>query len=125
MPLLLVSETSFAFPYGKFGIKLIEVSEADTSQTCHNCHVRDKAARKTQGMFECKNCRSECNADYNGSMNIMQRALGILSKVGGILDYPRTSGDCRQKQNDHRGIPHASAMGVVTITNIERNVEIT
>ena len=70
------------------GIKVIEVSEAYTSQTCHNCHVRDKAARKTQGMFECKNCRSECNADYNGSMNIMQRALGILSKVGGILIIP-------------------------------------
>ena len=94
------------------GIKVIEVSEAYTSQTCHNCHVRDKAARKTQRMFECKNCGSQCNADYNGSMNIMQRALGILSKVG-HLDYPRTSGDCRQEQDDHRGIPHALAVGVV------------
>lgn len=70
------------------GIKVMEVSEAYTSQTCHNCHVRDKAARKTQGLFECGNCGSSINADYNGSMNIMQRALGMLSKVGGILTIP-------------------------------------
>jgi len=71
------------------GIKVIEVSEAYTSQTCHNCHVRDKTARKTQGLFICKNCRLDTNADYNGSMNIMQRALGILSKAGGTLTIPK------------------------------------
>jgi IS605 OrfB family transposase len=70
------------------GIKVMEISEAYTSQTCHNCHVRDKDARKTQGLFQCKNCRLGTNADYNGSMNIMQRALGILSRVGGILTLP-------------------------------------
>ena len=26
---------------------------------------------------------------------------------------PETSGDCRQEQDDHRGIPHALAVGVV------------
>jgi len=70
------------------GISVLEVSEAYTSQTCHNCHVRDRAARKTQGLFRCKNCGLQTNADYNGSMNIMQRALGILSKVGGTLTIP-------------------------------------
>src|SRR5206468_6674673 len=78
------------------GIKVLEVSEAFASQTCHNCHVRDRNARMSQGLFECNNCGLETNADYNGSMNIMQRALGILSRVGDSLDYPRTSGDCRQ-----------------------------
>jgi putative transposase len=71
------------------GIKVLEVSEAYTSQTCHNCHVRDKNARKTQGHFKCGNCRLETNADYNGSMNIMQRALGILSRAGGQLTSPK------------------------------------
>jgi putative transposase len=70
------------------GIKVIEVSECYTSQTCHNCHTRDKAARRVQGLYECKNCKVSCNADYNGSMNIMQRALGILSSVGGTLTNP-------------------------------------
>jgi putative transposase len=70
------------------GIKVLEVSEAYTSKTCHNCHIRDKTARKTQGLFQCKNCKTECNADYNGSRNILQRALGLLSKAGGTLTIP-------------------------------------
>jgi len=70
------------------GIKVIEISEAYTSQTCHHCHVVDKNARKTQELFMCKNCGLRTNADYNGSMNIMQQALGILSKVGGHLTSP-------------------------------------
>jgi putative transposase len=70
------------------GIKVMEISEAYTSQACHNCHIRDKNARETQGLFRCKNCGLETNADYNGSMNIMQRALGTLSKVGGMLTLP-------------------------------------
>ncbi len=73
------------------GIKVIEVSEAYTSQTCHNCHVRDKTARKTQGLFKCENCGLNTNADYNGSRNILQRALGVLSKVGGTLTIPELS----------------------------------
>ena len=64
------------------GIKVIEVSEAYTSQTCHNCHVRDKTARKTQGLFICKNCGLDTNADYNGSMNIMQRAWEYFPRQG-------------------------------------------
>ncbi len=68
------------------GIRVMEISEAWTSQTCHHCHERGE--RKTQGLFVCKICGLETNADYNGSMNIMQRALGILSKVGGILTIP-------------------------------------
>ncbi|MEW6604331.1 MAG: transposase [Thermoproteota archaeon] len=67
------------------GIKVMEVSEVWTSQTCHNCRVRDKTARETQGLFHCRNCGLQVNADYNGSMNIMQRALGIHSSAGGTL----------------------------------------
>jgi putative transposase len=64
------------------GIKVVEISEAYTSQTCHNCYARNKAARITQGLYQCSNCQISFNADYNGSMNIMHRALGILSSVG-------------------------------------------
>ncbi|MEW5840835.1 MAG: transposase [Thermoproteota archaeon] len=71
------------------GIQVMEISEAYSSQTCHRCNRRDKAARKTQGLFRCSSCGLETNADYNGSMNIMQRALGILSKAGGLLAYPK------------------------------------
>ncbi len=68
------------------GIRVMEISEAWTSQMCHHCH--EKGERKTQGFFRCKHCGLETNADYNGSMNIMQRALGILSRAGGILTIP-------------------------------------
>ena len=70
------------------GIRVLEVSEAYTSQTCHRCGKRSKSARKTQGLYVCDGCRLDTNADYNGSMNIMQRALGILSNVGGTLTIP-------------------------------------
>jgi putative transposase len=68
------------------GIGVMEISEAYTSQTCHNCYQRSKTARVTQGLYRCNNCKREMNADENGSRNILQRALGVLSKAGGLLN---------------------------------------
>ncbi len=70
------------------GIRVLEMPESYTSQTCFNCHTRNKTARKTQGLFECGNCRVKTNGDYNGAMNILQRGFGILSSLGGFLTYP-------------------------------------
>ncbi|HXX98647.1 MAG TPA: zinc ribbon domain-containing protein [Candidatus Bathyarchaeia archaeon] len=56
-------------------IRALEISEADTSNTCFNCRTKDKKARKTQGLFQCGNCSIRTNADYNGAMNILQRGL--------------------------------------------------
>jgi putative transposase len=67
------------------GIKVMEISEAYSSQTCHNCHIRDKAARKAPGLFVSRNCGLDTNADYNGSTNIMQRALRPAVKGRGTL----------------------------------------
>jgi hypothetical protein len=64
--------------------------------------------KKQYPLILSKNCGLNTNADYNGSRNILQRALGILSKVGGTLTIP-----CRQEQSDHERIPHASAVRVV------------
>ena len=72
-------------------IRTLEISEADTSNTCFNCHTKDKKARKTQGLFQCGNCSIRTNADYNGAMNILQRGVGILSTLGGFLTYPEPS----------------------------------
>jgi transposase len=60
------------------GIKVIKVSENWTSQTCRKCNQR--ATRKTQGLFICKECGEE-NADRNAAFNIAYRALGYISKV--------------------------------------------
>lgn len=71
------------------GLRVMEVSEAYTSQTCHNCYHRSKTARITQGLYRCKNCGKEYNADENGSRNILHRALGVQSSVGGVLTLPK------------------------------------
>jgi hypothetical protein len=70
-------------------IRALEISEADTSNTCFNCHTKDRKARKTQGLFQCVNCSIRANADYNGAMNILQRRFGILSTLGRFLTYPK------------------------------------
>jgi len=61
------------------GIKVIQVSEASTSQYCRKCS--QKGARKIQGLFTCAKCGEE-NADRNAAFNIAYRPLGYISKVG-------------------------------------------
>ena len=73
------------------GIRTLEISEPDTSNTCFNCRTKDKKARKTQGLFQCGNCSIRTNADYNEAMNILQRGVGILSTLGAFLTYPEPS----------------------------------
>jgi putative transposase len=70
------------------GIKVIQVSEAWTSQLCRKCY--QKGVRKIQGLFECKNCSIEDNADRNAAFNIAQRALGYISKVGATVNMSLT-----------------------------------
>jgi putative transposase len=68
------------------GIKVIQVSEAWTSQYCIKCY--QKGARKIQGLFTCAKCGEE-NADRNAAFNIAYRALGYISKVGVSVDIPK------------------------------------
>jgi putative transposase len=70
------------------GIKVIELSEAWTSQTCSKC--REKGHRKTQGLFVCDHCCSEDNADRNAAFNIAKRGLVYTSKLGVVVNLPRT-----------------------------------
>lgn len=69
------------FPHYKFkqllryklkerGLPLVEVDEAYTSQTCSKCGEKGERYR---GRFRCSG--TEMDADYNGAVNIGQRAL--------------------------------------------------
>src|SRR5918995_381332 len=69
------------------GIKVIEVSEAWTSQYCKTCN--QKGIRKIQGLFQCQTC-GEDNADRNAAFNIAKRGLGQASNLGATVDMPRT-----------------------------------
>ena len=64
------------------GIKVIQVSEARTSQYCRKCY--QKGAWKIQGLFTCAK-RDEENAAFN----IVYRALGYISKVGVTVNMPK------------------------------------
>jgi len=68
------------------GIKVIQVSEARTSQYCRKCY--HKGVRKIQGLFTCLKCGEE-NADRNAAFNIAYRALGYISKVGVTVNMPK------------------------------------
>ena len=46
-----------------------------TSQKCHKCQYTSKKNRENQAVFVCKKCSWTGNADYNASMNILERAL--------------------------------------------------
>ena len=73
------------------GIKVIQVSEAYTSQFCRKCY--QKGERKIQGLFRCINCniKSE-NADRNAAFNIAYRGLGYISKLGVTVNILKTFG---------------------------------
>ncbi|NHV97098.1 MAG: IS200/IS605 family element transposase accessory protein TnpB [Thaumarchaeota archaeon] len=69
------------------GIKLIKVSEKNTSKTCHRC---GHTGLRIGSLFKCPKCGYSSNADYNGAMNILKRATGYMPIAGAPLTVPRT-----------------------------------
>jgi len=68
------------------GISVIQLQEAFTSQTCHFCHSEGR--RPYRGLFKCPSCGHQYNADYNGAVNIAERALEYISEVGAVGSPP-------------------------------------
>lgn len=56
------------------GIEFIKVNPAFTSQTCSQCGFKHKDNRKLES-FKCLNCGYETDADFNASVNILQRVV--------------------------------------------------
>jgi putative transposase len=57
----------------EYGIQIVEINPAYTSQTCNNCGYVDKENRKTQEQFECRLCGYKLNADVQASRNLIKR----------------------------------------------------
>jgi putative transposase len=81
---------NIGFPFYKFskfieykakwlGIKVIKISEKYTSKICHRC---GSIGLRVRSLFKCLNCNYQCNADYNGAMNILKRAMGYMPIAG-------------------------------------------
>jgi IS605 OrfB family transposase len=73
-------------PYAKFkdklrskaelyGISIYFVDEAYTSQTCCTCGIIRKANRVKRGLYRCKSCGIERNADINAAINIVKKVV--------------------------------------------------
>ena len=62
----------------QFGIQIVAVNPAYTSQECSRCHYVSKDNRKTQKDFVCRHCHYSCNADVNAGRVINQRRSLML-----------------------------------------------
>ncbi|MCX7911181.1 MAG: RNA-guided endonuclease TnpB family protein [Endomicrobia bacterium] len=57
----------------EYGIEVVYVNPAYTSQICSNCEYVDKENRKSRNKFECKYCGKKLHADVNASRNLLDR----------------------------------------------------
>ncbi len=70
------------------GIRVVKVSERDTSKTCSICGMVKKSNRKHRGLYRCK-CGNTMNADVNGAMNILKKYLQenkISRSIGSVAE---------------------------------------
>ncbi|WP_448587438.1 RNA-guided endonuclease TnpB family protein [Thermocrinis sp.] len=57
-----------------FGIEIVEVNPAYTSQECSRCGYVDERNRKSTEEFECRACGKRIHAQVNGARNIGRRS---------------------------------------------------
>ncbi|MBC7112856.1 MAG: transposase [Candidatus Methanomethyliales bacterium] len=69
---------------------VVKISEKNTSKICHKCGFK---GLRVGSLFKCFNCGYSCNADYNGAMNILKRAMGYMPVAGAALPQPKTRYD--------------------------------
>jgi IS605 OrfB family transposase len=70
----------------KFGVKLVLVNPAYTSQTCHNClHIHPVPGKSYRSgkFFACGHCGWSGDADLNGSLNISALAAAAINQPRG------------------------------------------
>ena len=87
----------------KFGVKLVLVNPAYTSQTCHRClhvhPVQGKSYRSGKS-FRCGHCGWSGDADENGAINIAALGRFINSPGGsGALSCLLQNGELRATEN--------------------------
>ncbi|MBU3896690.1 MAG: transposase [Nanoarchaeota archaeon] len=74
------------------GIPVIRMNEHGTSKTCSRCS--EIGIRKNQGLFICKNCGYQVNADYNATKNMYNRSMKHVF-VDGVVLQPKS---CLEQQ---------------------------
>lgn len=67
-------QTKISYKAEMYGVPVVLVNPAYTSQQCSQCGCIDKKNRNTQEHFDCVACGYVAHADYNASLNIRARA---------------------------------------------------
>ena len=70
------------------GILVIEVPEYNTSRRCSCCGSMN-TSRPSRGLFVCKDCGYQINADVNGAQNILKRAVSYMLTAGALMTEPK------------------------------------
>jgi len=78
------------------GIKIVRINERGSSKTCSKCGHQDKLNRKTQGLFKCKQCGFELNADANGVRNIIKFSDGYTLPERAVSESAQNSESIRE-----------------------------
>ena len=65
----------------EFGIEIIEINPAYTSQTCSNCGYVSPKNRKSQSVFICEFCNKKQNSDINAAKNIFLRSSQEIGNI--------------------------------------------
>lgn len=63
-----------------YGIEIVEVNPAYSSQECSSCGYVDRKNRKDTQRFECVLCGKKANAQVNGAKNLLKRA-SLLGEI--------------------------------------------
>ncbi len=66
---------SIEYKAGLYGITVHFVDEAYISQRCLSCGTVKKSSRVYRGLYRCKTCGMERNADINGAINILRKVV--------------------------------------------------
>jgi putative transposase len=77
----------------EYGIRVLVVSEAFTSQTCPLCGQRHKNARFVRGLFKCHREGVVMNADLVGAFNILKKVVKTITpSLSGFYAQRRGNG---------------------------------
>ena len=73
----------------RYGIQVVKVCEAYSSQTCHACGQVARSNRKTRGSYSCS-CGWHAHADINSCANLFQTAFHVspLKRSSGDVASP-------------------------------------
>lgn len=103
-----------------YNIEVEFIDPRNTSKGCSACGHIDAQNRQTQAKFECTNCGTKMNADYNAAVNIARG--GAAKIVSSTVKSSISTGDRRQTRAVPR--PKSEGCGHSLILNGAKQAEI-